>query len=437
MSTPITFSGFNDIDFSVVLNALMTQASQPLTSLQSRQTALKSQLTTFDTLRTRIDTLKSAASALGSLDSVSATAGTSSDSTAVGVSSGPAARPGHYDVVVTSLARAQVTASTQTFADADTTVVANGGSITIGGVAVALSGDTTLTGLAAAINGTTGIGVTASVVNTAPGAYRLALTSTLSGTANAFSVTNNLTGGSGITFGANAVNASDAAITINNIAATSSSNVFADVVPGVTLTVLRAAPGTTIGVDVTPDGSAFAAKVESFVTAYNDVIGFLEAQRTSAGTGDSKSIGNDPLLRQLRSSLRSELIGLHGSGTFGHLSEVGVEFRRDGKLELNRATFDAALASNGDEVRSLFAGTGGVFTTVDSMLDSYTQTTGLISSVKDRLNKQIATMDGQILSLQNRLALQRDSLQRQFTEADAAMSRLKNQSGALSSIGSF
>jgi hypothetical protein len=44
-------------------------------------------------------------------------------------------------------------------------------------------------------------------------------------------------------------------------------------------------------------------------------------------------------------------------------------------------------------------------------------------------------MDGQILSMQNRLALQRDALQRQFTEADAAMSRLKSQSSALSGIG--
>lgn len=435
MSTPITFSGFNDIDFNVVLNALMSQASQPLNALQSRQTALRSKLTAFDTLRTRIDELRTAASKLGSLDSVSTTSSTSTNSAAVGASSGPAARPGHYDVVVTSLARAQVTASTQTFADADTTVVASGGSLTIGGVEVALTGDTTLTGLAAAINATADIGVTASVVRTGLDGYRLALASTLTGTANAFSVANTLTGGSGLTFGANAVEASDAAITINNIAATNSSNVFADVVPGVTLSVLRADPGETVGIDIAPDGEAFAAKVETFVSAYNDIVGFLETQRTTAGTGDERSIGGDPLLRQLRSSLRTELLGAHGTGEFGHLSEVGIEFRRDGRLELNRTTFDAALASNGDDVRALFAGTDGAFANVSSTLDGYTQAAGLISSVKDRLNQQISTMDQQILSMQNRLALQREALQRQFTEADAAMSRLKSQGESLASLG--
>ena len=41
MSTPITFSGFNNIDFNLVVNSLMQQASQPLTSLQTQQKALQ------------------------------------------------------------------------------------------------------------------------------------------------------------------------------------------------------------------------------------------------------------------------------------------------------------------------------------------------------------------------------------------------------------
>ncbi|ODS53894.1 MAG: hypothetical protein ABS36_11855 [Acidobacteria bacterium SCN 69-37] len=435
MSSGITFSGFNDIDFNVVLNAMMTQASVPLTALQDRQSALKSRLTSFETLRTRIDTLRSAADGLKTMDAVSTTAGTSSNAAAVSISSGPSATPAHYDVVVTSLARAQVTASAETFADADTTVVASGGSITIGGVAVALAGDTTLQGLADAINAASDTGVTAAVVQTGPGAYRLALTSALTGTAHAFTVTNGLSGGAGISFGANVVDATDAAITINNIAATSSSNVFDNIVPGVTLTVQQANPSATIGLDVATDNGAFAEKIEKFVAAYNDMVGFLEAQRVSAGTGDERSIGGDPLLRQLRGNLRSALLGAHGAGAYGHLAEVGVEFTRDGTLKLDRAKFDAALSSNPDDARALFAGPDGAFPAVDTMLAEYTDTTGLLSSARDRINKQITLMDGQILAMQARLAIQRDALQRQFTEADAVMSRLKSQSGALSNLG--
>jgi flagellar hook-associated protein 2 len=199
--------------------------------------------------------------------------------------------------------------------------------------------------------------------------------------------------------------------------------------------VRQADPGATIGIDVATDTSAFVDKITAFVAAYNDIVGFLEAQRVSAGTGDNRSIGNDPLLRQLRSNLRSALLGSHGDGTVTHLTEVGVEFTRDGKLKLERSTFEAALAAHGDDLRALFAGPSGAFPAVESMLDEYTNAAGFIWSAKDRLNRQIGLMDSQILAMQSRLAFQREALQRQFTEADAAMSRLKNQSGALADLG--
>lgn len=448
MSSTITFSGFNDIDFNTVLNALMTQASQPLTRLQTQQSALETQIKSFDTLRSRISTLKSAADGLSTLSAVTTVTATSNNAGVVASASSTAVA-GHYDVIVNELARAQVTVSTSTTPDADTTVVASGGSLTIGGVAVAITGNTTLQGLADAVNATSGIGVSATVVRTSANTHRLALTSTVSGAANAFTITNGLTGGTGITFGDadnngtsgdsaadNAVTATDASITINNITATSTTNTFANVVQGVTLTVSKKDPATTVSVDVAPNPSALATKVQNFVNAYNDTIAFVESQRISAGTGDATSIGRDPLLRQLRSSLRTELLGLHGSGVFTRLSEVGVEFTRDGRLELDRTIFDDAVATNGDGVRQLFAGTGNAFGTVKTLLDGYTNASGLITAAKDRLNKQVDAMEAQIQAVATRLALQRETLQKQFTEADAAMSRLKNQSGSLASLAS-
>src|SRR5688572_2201012 len=191
----------------------MQQASQPLTNLQSRQRALETQITRFDALATRVTALQSAAEALGTPQAVSTLAGRSSDESAVAVAVGSDAVAGHYDVVVNDLARAQVTASTSTAPDANTTVVASAGTITIGGLAVAVAGDVTLRGLAAAINDTDGIGVHAAVVKTGDASYRLVLTSQETGSAHAFTVVNGLTGS--MTFGANAVDASDASILIN------------------------------------------------------------------------------------------------------------------------------------------------------------------------------------------------------------------------------
>ena len=53
MSSPITFSGANGIDFNQILSIIMTQESQPLVALQNRQAALQSKAATFGTLTTR------------------------------------------------------------------------------------------------------------------------------------------------------------------------------------------------------------------------------------------------------------------------------------------------------------------------------------------------------------------------------------------------
>jgi flagellar capping protein FliD len=148
MSSPITFSGFNQIDFNQILNAVMAQASQPLVIIQNQQTAIRSQVTSFDLFSSRLATLKSAAADLGDLTTLSGFSGTSTDPDAVSVSTSAGAAAVDFEVVVNSLARAQVTSSTTSLPDANTTVVASGGSLTVNGVAVTIAGDVTLQGLA-------------------------------------------------------------------------------------------------------------------------------------------------------------------------------------------------------------------------------------------------------------------------------------------------
>src|SRR5581483_6014714 len=229
MSSPITFSGFNQIDFNVVLNAIMQQESQPLQALQAQQDALKATDSAFATLATKLDALQTAAEALAKPSAVQQYAATSSDP-AVTATASSGAVAGQYDIVVNELARAQVTASSSTSPDTDTTVVATGGTLTIGGVAVTISGNVTLRQLADQINATAGIPATAGIIQTAPGAYRLLLTGTDTGASHAFTITNGLTGasvaftdtdGNGISGDStadNAVQATDASVLINNIA---------------------------------------------------------------------------------------------------------------------------------------------------------------------------------------------------------------------------
>jgi flagellar hook-associated protein 2 len=351
-------------------------------------------------------------------------------------------------VVVNELARAQVTVSATSAPDAGTTVVASGGTITINGVAVAIAGDVTLQQLAAAINGTDGIGVSAAVIRTGAATYRLSLTALQSGEAQAFTITNGLTGGAGITFtdtdqngvtgdtaADNVVQAIDASLLVNNILVTGPSNTFEELMPGVTITALKKAPASAVRVAVEADTTAVKTQLQAFVTAYNALVAFATEQRSSAAQGNAASIGRDPILRSLQRSLRGALLDAYGTGALTRLAEAGIEFTATGNLALNESVFDAA-ALDADAVRELFGGEAGAFAGVEALLVEYESVDGTILTGKQRLERQISTMDAQIEAMQRRLALEREMLQRQFSEADLMLSRLKSQATALTDFSS-
>lgn len=432
MGSPVTLSGFNNIDFNMILNAIMQQESQPLQMLEDRQAALKARVNNINQLATRLSALESASRALSGTDGVAAYSATSSNAAAVEVSAGSEAMPGRYEVVVSQLARAQVTASTTSAPDANTTIVATGGTLTIGGHAVTLSGPVTLSQLAEAINLDSEPPARAAVVQTAPGIYQLVLSGKSTGADNAFTVENNLTG-TGVAFGANAVDASNAQLTVNNVAVTSASNTLEDVIPGATVRLLRQDPAATIAVDIAADPSALKTKVERFVTAYNDLLKFASDQTAVSGEA---SIGRDPLLRELRGSLRNALTASYSnSGPLRHLSEIGVELQQNGRLEINQPRFAAAMADGFDNVAALVGGTGGTFAAMGLLVERYTESGGLLNEARDRTNDRLGRLDDQVASMQDRLAIRRAALQKEFIAADQAMSMLKSQSSSLSAFG--
>ena len=294
MGSPITFSGFNSIDFTAVLEAVMKQESQPLTTLQTQQKALQSKAATFRTLATKLATFESAVSALKDDNALLGRTASSTNDSAVKVSAGTTAAPGIYDITVQELARAQVTASITTVADADSTTVAWGGTLNIGGVAVAIDAPVTLKGLAERINQTKDIGVTATVVKSGVGAWQLVLTGRATGTASQFSVTNALTGGTGIGFGDangdgvsgdsvadNAVQATDARALVNNVQVVSSTNTLGDAISGVTIDLLKKDPAATTTITVAEDSSTAKTRIQSVITAFNDLIKFADDQNTA------------------------------------------------------------------------------------------------------------------------------------------------------------
>lgn len=451
MGSPITLSGFNDIDFNLVLEAIMTQERVPLDSLESRRTTLQSQDSEYANLATKLASVELAAESLDDVDAFSSRTVTNTGKDAVTVSSTNATPIGTYDIVVNELARAQVTGSTSTHADADTEIVASGGSITVDGVTVNLSVPVTLQELADAINSTNDITVTATAVANGASSYQLVLTGNSTGAANGFTLANGLTGGSGVTFSDfdsdgttgdsvedNAVQATDASATVNNITVSSATNTIDGAIPGATLTLLKKDPAVTNTATVSRDDEALRTLVDDFVTAYNDLTQYLDQQFQDSGNGESGAIGRDGLLRGLRTSLRSSLSSSFATGgAYSYLAEIGLGSDRNGQLILDDTAFNKALSDGFSDVQTLFLGDGataGAFSTMTDLLSSYTESGGLVADVQQRLDSQVSRLDDRILKFEERLAVREAALLEEFIAADLAISRLNTQQDALSSL---
>jgi flagellar hook-associated protein 2 len=439
MSSPITLTGFNNIDWGQVLDALMQQESQPLTLLQRQQSEISAQQTAFSTFASKLSSLENSVEDLQSGSAFNGRAVSSSNASVVTASAGSSTPIGTFDVLVTEIARAQVTGTTDTHTDKDTTIVATGGTLTIGGKAVTVSGGVTLQGLADKINGTSDIGVTASVVKNGSN-YQLVLTGNESGAAHAFTISSSLTGGPGVVFSAtNAQDATDAAGTVNGIAFTSDTNQVTGAVPGATLNLIKKDPVNTVVLTITGDTGSVKAMLAKFVASYNDVIKFIDGQQAAAGRKETNNIGRDPLIRNLRSQLSQQLVTEFGTGTFTVASQAGLQLQRDGTLSFNEAAFDTAVSRDGIGVQKLFTGdgtTGGVFHSLLTSVQSYTKADGLVPNAQQRLDVASSRLADRIDDFNSQLVVKRSALQKEMIAADQAIADLNRQAGSLSSLSS-
>lgn len=454
MSSPITFSGFNNIDFTSILNAIMTAERAPMTALETQKTQLNSQGTAYTTLASKLGAVRSALDTLTDADGFSTVAATSANPDAVGVTATSGGVPGLYEVVVSQLAHAQVMASTTTYTSPDQ-IVATGGMLSVavfGSPPVnlppnAISGGMTVEQLVQAINTQANSPVNASIVQVAPGEYRLVLTGRNAGTANAFTVTSTLTGGAGVAFTDTdsdnvygdspedlKVEAADALLTVNNVSIRSTTNDVENAIPGVTLTLAKKDPATPVVVDVRHSSDEAEHQLQAFVKAYNELISFLGDQHSAAASGQA-NIARDGMVRGLKAGLRDALQAEYGvsGGNLSRLSTIGLEFDRTGTISLDATTLSSALSTAPDSVRTLFS---GAFTALKAQVQSYAKAGGLIQSAKDRLKDQIIKIDSRLDTMQLQLDLRRSALQQEFVAADLAMTQLKSQGSSLDGLGS-
>ena len=456
VSSPGIGSG---LDVNSIVTQLVAIERKPIELLQQQATTVQTKLSVYGQLQSKLSALRDASAALSQASTWSQTLGNSSDPASVGVTTSSTTRAGTYQVQVTALAASQSNATATSYASPD--AVMGEGTLHIqlgswagasfaakaGAAAVDITigpGAQTLAQVRDAINGANA-GVTASVLTDASGS-RLVLRSATTGEVNGFRVGVTDTGGGGlsalaydpdasITTMTLAQSSADAQALIDNLPVRSASNTLAGVIDGITLTLSKvtAAP---VQIDATADQEAIRKKIDTFVTAYNDVNSLLATQtKYDDATKTAGALQGDSAAWGLRSQLRNVLGTASGASTmFGRLSDVGFDVKSDGSISVNSTKLNNGLA-NLAEMSKLFSNSApltpandGVLTQMRKLTDGMLAFDGTLTTRTEGLQHRLDLNQTKQDQLEDRVSRTEARLRAQYSVLDAQMNQLNGLS---------
>jgi flagellar hook-associated protein 2 len=437
---PITVDGaVSGIDTSALIQAITSGQTAQRKTVSDRISLFEGRASKISELIGKIGTMTDALEAIKEISDFRAFSATNADNDYFSVEVDGDSVAGSYDIKVLDLASSETRAgSIESSKTADlglTGTLALTYDGTTSNIAVG-SGDS-LTDIASNINDIDGL--SAYVMNTTTG-FRLVVQGNSSGADYAVTFDESALSGS-LGFndpGAVIRSASDARISINGLEVTSSTNRFTDPVPGMTLDASALSGTDTTTVTVASDPNAIEERLETFVTAYNDVVNYVSVQSVyNQEAGIRGPFVGEGAVSRVLGGLR-DIIGTTFSSLgqdYDSLSLVGIETDRNGKLSIDSDKLQDVLSDAPDQLSNLFTGSGGFIAAMLDRADVYVDSSdGSLYNRKDTLEERVSDMNDRLDAMDRRMATTQARLRRQFSALESLMSGLQGTSNYLTSL---
>lgn len=458
------------IDTNSMIEQLLAVQQQPIVKLQNQEAAYQVELTTYGSLQGLLGSLQSALEDLDSESDMTSFSAVSGDTDLFTVSVDDDAVSGSHDITVQQLAEAHKLTS-GAFSE-DELVGAGTIHLKIGSGSttdISVSATDTIDDVAQAINDAE-VGVQAAVIFDGTD-YFFTLATEETGSENVINLTvtdtddgNNtdmnglsrLVYDQGVTTNlANTQSAADSIITVDGVADIHrDSNTIDDVIEGVTLTLESspAAPDNETTLTVSRDTSAIVSKIDSFVSAYNQVLDFLEtAQDYNPDTEVAGILMGDITTNNIRNNLQSNVAAtVSGIDSFTRLADLGISLNSvEGQLEVDSETLNSALDDNFDDVLQFFTqsteGSEGfavrMVDALDVALDSTTGTLAIrsdgIRESIDSIQEQVERMEMRNLAWETRTRAQFNAMELLLAEYQTAGDYLSQQIMGLQNLNKY
>jgi flagellar hook-associated protein 2 len=288
---------------------------------------------------------------------------------------------------------------------------------------ITASAGESLSALASDINGQS-LGVSASVVSNGNGSSHLSIVNSTTGDASGMTITN--------TFPqfTQAVQGTNALLTVDGIPISSASNTVTGAVPGMTINLNGAAAGTDVTLSASADMDAITSAINQFVSDYNTVIGSVNTEYTYNSTSSAAApLAGDSALGLLQNALLGAgSYSATSNGGTTTLGSLGITMNNDGTLSVDSTTLDNAVQNNLPAVQNFFEGSSlnGFSSALNNQLQGLTDSAnGAFTVDLSSMQTTYNDLQDQISDFQtNYLAPLQTSLTAEYNSAEIALQSL-------------
>lgn len=450
MGTSISGLSGSGLDITQIISDMMAVERIPYTKLETKKTQLQDEQSVFRQINTKLKTLDTALFELKYSFNLQAFKATSSSNT-ITATAGNDAIPGAYKINVIQAAEASTAKTTgAAFLNAVRSGDLKLGDIDFSDAAVrnqlnidGTSDDTAL--LNKVVNyinsNSTAASSTATMLKKDDGTYSVHLTSKDSSSVQITSSTLVSSAADPDDINLTVTAGQKAQFTVNGELYERNSNTVSDIIPGVSFTLSDDATSSTI--TVSADIDKVAEKIQTFVTAYNDLISSV---RTNLAPPDTKDAINPLQGDSLLKDINSRLYNIFNEVTSaGFMEQIGLSIDKGitkgsdmtGKITFNKDTFASAFAENPTKVNTILTNISEQMS--NTITKTWTSTaTGVLStkiagydSELKRVDERLEIMDRSLEMKEARLKLQFNTMETMLTSLNSTKSWLESQFEAL------
>lgn len=443
MTGTISFDGLaTGINTTETVDKLIEVMSRPKILKEAEKTRYQNEQAAWQEISKKLEALRTTEKEVWRSTTWNTLKVASTNSSVLTATTAYGAKEGTYTLSVEQLALNGQQAS-KSYATSTSLVGAGTLTLAVGtaNAEIAVTDTDTLTSLATKINDAK-IGATASLVMDGTN-YRLMISADKTGVANDVTLGGDVATELGLTKVQAAQDAivkfgtTDPAKGSTAMTYTSSYNKVEGVIENVTLNLMSASPGEAITLSTSRDSSSVLQSIQSFVDAYNEVVGYINKITGYDETDKIRGVlQSDTSALSINDRMRRTISGiLNTEGDYRTLRSIGLTLEDTGELTLDSDKLSTAISKDGESVENLFRqAETGLMPKIDAYL--YTLTAPLDGVADRKINHYddvISQTEKRIEDMEELLAKRRESLMEQFVKMETAIKSFNSQSSYLTS----